>query len=301
VNNLKINKNELLEKPLDQKIQKTKTLIMDWYEQFDGNVYVSFSGGKDSTILLQMVRELYPDVPAVFANTGLEFPEIVSFVKSFDNVEILKPKMTFKETLEKYGFPIISKNVSMAISRARNTKSDEVRRFRLFGRIDKITGRKKVVGTVPKKWHHIYESDLPVTDRCCYVFKKEPFKRYEKKTGRKPFIGTMARESMNRAISYRQGECNEFNSKNPKSQPLMFWTDDDVWKYIRDFNVKLAEPYRLGYKRTGCVFCAYGVHLEKEGETRFDLLKKTHPKLYYYCMDKLGFRKALGLYLGRDV
>lgn len=95
--------------PLDVKIELTKKRIKDWYEYNNGNVYVSFSGGKDSTVLLKLVRDLYPDIPAIFVNTGLEYPEIVNFVKSTDNVILLKPDINFKTVLEKYGYPVISK------------------------------------------------------------------------------------------------------------------------------------------------------------------------------------------------
>jgi 3'-phosphoadenosine 5'-phosphosulfate sulfotransferase (PAPS reductase)/FAD synthetase len=60
--------------PLELKVLKSKQRIKEWYEHYNGDVYVSFSGGKDSTVLLRMVRELYPDVPAVFIDTGLEYP-----------------------------------------------------------------------------------------------------------------------------------------------------------------------------------------------------------------------------------
>lgn len=79
----------------------------------------SFSGGKDSTVLLHIVREMYPNIPAVYCNTGLEYPEITQFVKTFDNVTILKPKMSFFKVCEKYGFPLISKEVSECVSGAR--------------------------------------------------------------------------------------------------------------------------------------------------------------------------------------
>ena len=81
--------------PLKEKVQITRRRIQEFYEHFDGNVYVSFSGGKDSTALLHMVRSVYPDVPAVFVNTGLEFPEIQSFARNTDNITVVRPKMTF--------------------------------------------------------------------------------------------------------------------------------------------------------------------------------------------------------------
>ena len=83
--------------PLEVKILKAQQRIKEWYEAWEGNVYVSFSGGKDSTVLLKLVRELYPDIPGVFLNTGLEYPEIVEFVKTKENITWLKPKMTFNK------------------------------------------------------------------------------------------------------------------------------------------------------------------------------------------------------------
>lgn len=104
--------------PLDIKIRKTEIRIREWYEHWEGNVYVSFSGGKDSTVLLDIVRRLYPDVPAVFSDTGLEYPEIKEFVKTFPNVTIVRPKHSFKEILTKYGYPIISKEVANTVDNA---------------------------------------------------------------------------------------------------------------------------------------------------------------------------------------
>ena len=102
--------------PLEIKVRMTQQRIREWINEFGvEGVYVSFSGGKDSTVLLHLVRELYPNVPAVFVDTGLEYPEIRDFVKKFDNVTWLKPKMNFKQVINKYGYPFISKEISGAI------------------------------------------------------------------------------------------------------------------------------------------------------------------------------------------
>ena len=61
--------------PLERKIMVTQARIIEWYKRFDGNVFVSFSGGKDSTVLLDLVRRVCADIPAVFVDTGLEYPE----------------------------------------------------------------------------------------------------------------------------------------------------------------------------------------------------------------------------------
>lgn len=94
---------EMQRLPLSRKIQITTARIIEWYQHYDGKVYVAFSGGKDSTVLLDIVRRIYPDVPAVFSDTGLEFPEVRAFARSCENVTIIKPEMNFRQVIEKYG------------------------------------------------------------------------------------------------------------------------------------------------------------------------------------------------------
>ena len=106
--------------PLSAKVRMTEARIRAWVDMYgEDGVYVSFSGGKDSTVLLHIVRNLYPNVKAVFVDTGREFPEIREFVKTFDNVDWLKPKINFKQVIEKYGYPFISKEVSECVDGAR--------------------------------------------------------------------------------------------------------------------------------------------------------------------------------------
>ena len=102
---------------LERKIQLTCERIQAWYEHYDGKVYISFSGGKDSTVLLDIVRNRcgYTDVPAVFCDTGLEYPELREFVNTIDNVVILKPKKNFKQIIKEYGYPIFGKEIAETI------------------------------------------------------------------------------------------------------------------------------------------------------------------------------------------
>ena len=85
---------------LKDKIRFTERRIKEWVDEFGENgVYVSFSGGKDSTVLLDIVRKLYPSIEAVFVDTGLEYPEIRKFVKTFENVTILRPEKRFEKNM----------------------------------------------------------------------------------------------------------------------------------------------------------------------------------------------------------
>jgi 3'-phosphoadenosine 5'-phosphosulfate sulfotransferase (PAPS reductase)/FAD synthetase len=107
--------------PLSSKILMTKRRIREWYDYYGGDVYVSFSGGKDSTVLVDLVQKMgLTDVPLVFCDTGLEYPEIREFVKSYgEKVTWLKPEMNFKQVIQTYGYPFISKEVSFIVAGAR--------------------------------------------------------------------------------------------------------------------------------------------------------------------------------------
>jgi 3'-phosphoadenosine 5'-phosphosulfate sulfotransferase (PAPS reductase)/FAD synthetase len=288
--------------PLERKIQVTQTRLIEWYQHYDGKVYVSFSGGKDSTVLLDMARRIYPDIEAVFIDTGLEYPEIRKFVKTFDGVTWLKPKMNFRQVIEKYGYPLISKEQAALIQECRTTNSEKLRAIRL-------NGNKYGRGKISKRWVPLIAAPFKISDKCCDVMKKSPAKQFEKRTGKTAIIATMATESGQRASNWMMYGCNAFSKKRSTSQPMSFWTEQDVLLYLKRFNIPYASVYgeiveddkgnlhTTGCIRTGCVFCAFGAHLEKE-PNRFQRLRQTHPKLWEYCMKPwseggLGMKEVL--------
>ena len=288
--------------PLWMKVEKTKARIREWYENYNGEVYVSFSGGKDSTVLLDIVRKMYPDVEAVFSDTGLEFPEIRAFVKSKENVTIIKPDKTFKQVITEKGYPIISKSVSNCVRWARKNIEDGKETVR----VRQIRGLEKGSKFNKGKWEFLLEAPFKISDECCNELKKKPFKKWEKENKEYPMMATMASEGGVRKEGYLKTGRNSF--KNGKSQPMGFWTEQDVLEYIVINNLEIASVYgdiikndkglweTTGEKRTGCVFCGFGCHLEKE-PNRFQRLKQTHPNLYNYCINKLGMGEVLD-YIG---
>ncbi|SEK91131.1 3'-phosphoadenosine 5'-phosphosulfate sulfotransferase (PAPS reductase)/FAD synthetase [Ruminococcus sp. YRD2003] len=286
--------------PLNAKIRMTQNRIKGWYDHYGGDVYCSFSGGKDSTVLLDIIRNtpgVY-DVPAVFADTGLEFPEIREFVKSFDDVTIVRPKMNFREVIQKYGYPVVSKEVSRRVQYARvaitegreQTHGDYLKLCGLS--LDK-NGDKSQYNC--ERWKFLLDAPFRCSSECCTVMKKNPMKQYEKETGRVPIVATMACESRLRKEHWLIHGCNAFDAKRPRSQPMSFWTEQDVLEYLYTRKIPYACVYgdifmdesgkyhTTGAERTGCMFCMFGCHLEKE-PNRFQKLAATHPKIYDYCI-----------------
>lgn len=336
--------------PLEAKIMMTKQRIKVWYESWvrfeiydkatgktrfatidtrdrnaeppmketeyiesavDGQVYVSFSGGKDSTVLKHIVDSMYDDVPSLFVNTGLEYPEIQKFAMSQKNVVTVRPEMRFDEVIKKYGYPVISKEVSLKISETRSCPdgyasqsfdSDSPKIQRYGSRFDL------------SRYKYLLDSPFEISHKCCNVMKKKPAKKFEKNTGRKPIIGTLASESKARQTAWEKHGCNAFENKRPTSQPLSFWTEQDILHYIKKYDVPYCSVYgdiqirsesehegqmnlidyldcyepedlleTTGCDRTGCIFCMFGCHLEKE-PNRFQRLKQTHPRQYQYCI-----------------
>ena len=292
--------------PLEIKLAMTRNRIREWVREFgtDG-VYVSFSGGKDSTVLLHIVREMYPDIEAVFVDTGLEYPEIRRFVKTFDNVTILRPKMRFDEVIRRYGYPMIGKEVALAIWYARKGSIWANNYFDgLDGKGTPHEYKKNMYG----KYKPLCGTDFYISEKCCRIMKERPIDEYAKATQKKPITGIMAAESKKRETAWLRTGCNSFDSKCQMSKPMSFWTEQDVLQYIKQNGIQIASVYgdivetgedgneyesnlygscgklhTTGCSRTGCIFCGFGCHLEKE-PSRFQRLKETHPRLYLYCL-----------------
>lgn len=280
--------------PLSRKIQVTQHKIIEWYYHYNGKVAVSFSGGKDSTVLLDLVRRAFPDVPAVFVDTGLEYPEIRAFVKATSNVIWLQPKVPFYKVIEQYGYPVISKDISRVIYYARKESDWALKALRgLFKNGNESIFNKRFI-----KWAFLVNAPFNISDKCCEIMKKRPYRIFSKESGRVSFIGTMASESSRRELTYLKNGCNAFDKKQPTSQPLSFWTQQDILAYLKLTKIPYADVYgdiithnkkliTTGVERTGCMFCMFGIQVEKT-PNRFQMMERTHPKQFNYCINTLG-------------
>ena len=278
--------------PLEAKVTFTWSRIKEWYSHWHGDVYVSYSGGKDSTVLLDIVKNLYPDVPAVFCDTGLEYPEVRELALRKADV-VLKPKMNFRQVIERYGYPIPSKEQALFIRQARHS-TEHMKEVRLGD------GRY----SVSAQWRNLVYAPFEVSEKCCDVIKKQPFKDYEKKSGRARMTGMMAYESSIRERRYMQLGCNSFNDNNPSSMPMAIWAEQDVLQYIKQNGIEYAGCYGeivedasgklrcTREDRTGCMFCMFGIQYDGT-PNRFQRMERDYPKQHDYCINKLGIGAVL--------
>lgn len=319
---------------LDRKISTSLSKIAEFYNKFQHRIYVSFSGGKDSTVLADLVSRICKinnhKLILWFSDTGLEYPEVREHVKSFPEylqnkhkieIELIMdyPKdrkgnrITFKEIILSKGYPIISKEVAAIICDARSAlKKGNLNSYALKKLNNEY--RNPITGEVSDrynrgKWKFLLNAPFKISSQCCNVMKKNPSHKFQKQSGLKPIIGTMACESMLRKSHWLQSGCNSFSAKYPSSKPISFWMEQDILEYIVKYDIPYPSVYgkiirdkngiysTTGLNRTGCVFCGFGCHLEKE-PNRFQRLKESHPKIWEYCMKPveeggIGMKKVL--------
>lgn len=274
--------------PLEIKMEKSKRIIKEAVYEFGiDHVYISYSGGKDSTVLSHLAKELYPNILHIFANTTCEYPETIKHIQweannNHTNLITVLPKSkdgstwTFKKVVEHYGYPVFSKQISNAIRTYQHASTPITQQHS----IDYINRNFK-------KYDQYKE--LCISDKCCEILKKKPIQKKAKELGMEcSILGILASESRQREQDWLKYGCNSFHKKNENQcRPLSFWTEQDILEYVKRYNVKISKLYELGYERNGCMYCAFGAHLEKS-PNRFQRLKITHPVQHSYLSHNFG-------------
>lgn len=278
----------LREMNLQSKIIQTKTLINEAVHEFGiKKVYISYSGGKDSTVLSHIAKELYPDILHIFSNTTNEYPETLQHInweRNFNGTNIITviPKdskgeiWNFKKVTEYYGYPMFSKRIANAIRTYQHALSPRTKQNAL-----------EYINRNFKKYDEY--KDFPISDKCCDRLKKYPIKKKAKELGMEcAILGILASESYQREKDWLDYGCNVFHERRDnQSRPLSFWTDEDILQYIKLYNVKIPELYSMGYSRNGCMYCGFGIQCEAS-PNRYQKLSETHPKQYSYFKNNFG-------------
>lgn len=246
-------------------------------EQF----YISFSGGKDSTVLHYLIDEALPGnhIPRVYADTGIEYNAVKAFVKELqtqdDRIQIIKPSVNIKQMLERDGYPFKSKGHSHVLAIYQQSgMGNTVKRY-LYDNRSKFNCPKAL------KYQFDDDFDLKISEKCCQRMKKEPFKRWEKENGRSIVLtGMMASEGGLRE-SIQSCIITDKDGKLKKFHPLLKVSEEWENWYIQERNIKLCKLYYppFSFKRTGCKGCPYALGLQEQLEVMYTLM----PEEYQQC------------------
>ena len=131
-------------------------------KQFDleHNSYISFSGGKDSCVLSYLIDLALPNnkIPRVYANTGIEYVDMVKFVKSLASEDerfvVLNQNKNIIKTLNKYGYPFKSKEFSQLHNTFKNMQKKNLSVCKNYQM--RIDGDEKSFRPVPKILRYLF-------------------------------------------------------------------------------------------------------------------------------------------------
>lgn len=276
--------------PLQQKISKSIRTIENYYEMYDGDVYIS-KGGVDSNIVEWLAKQsIYPDIECVCV-ASVEPVENIKHNFELGNT-LLKSDISKKKVIEDWGYPIISKIVAMSISRYERSKFDWAKDRRLHGYMGR-NGKIVTTGMIPNKYKELIYAPFELSEKCCDKTKKRPLQQYEKVANKHPITGEMAVESKSRQDNYLKHGCIMHDKQKVKCTPIGFWTAQDIMQCIYENDIKIPSIYGKvikledgafkfsGEQRTGCEICGFGIMFDTE---RFIRLKKRKPYIYKEMM-----------------
>lgn len=347
--------------PLENKIERSLIWIRKGFDVSRHRQAIAFSGGKDSTVLADMICRFFPEEKpyCIFGNTGVEYPESLQFAREYglakfgDRFREARPaklerdglkyeaqkevlawlekegrlgevlqedgKLKTTETLEdaatpemwegfrerglvwrkgtvmnywwcvdQYGFPILGKSKSRLDAHRINIDC--------FLRYSKSRSADEELAD-----YYDLLRQVKISQHCCKILKKEPSERLQAELDVDVvFKGLMADESRSRMMSFcTRGELfagahrDHLPEDDPfwHCNPLGIWTDDDIWDYIRRYNVPYSPLYDRVWKdeagrthnikRNGCFGCATGIAF---ADNQMKILRQTHPRIWEKVM-----------------
>ena len=251
---------------LFDRIEKIKSIINQYGED---KFYISYSGGKDSTVLSEIVDMSIPDnkIPRVYSDTGIEYNLIRQFVfQKIDSDErfiAIQPRVPIKQMLEEVGYPFKSKEHSLYVAcyQKQGLESKTVQRY-----LHPSEDRKQF--GCPKKLEYQFTEDfnLKISNKCCFELKKKPLKKWADENN-KPYsiLGLRASEGGNR----KNSKCVAFSGNKMKFNPLLVVSDEWIEWFISEYDVEISDLYKEPYNftRSGCKGCPYNLNLKRDLKT----------------------------------
>lgn len=253
---------------LEDRLTKIRSVTKKYGEE---NFYISFSGGRDSTVMHYLFDMALPgnQIPRVYADTGIEYNEIRRFVKAIqendERIILLKPSLPIKETLKKYGYPFCSKQHG-AVWQTYKKHGFNSKTVKAYYEHTFQFHSNQCPNILKYQFSESFDN-LNISDKCCDYLKKKPMEQYQKETGRKiAIVGIMAAEGGRRAgavcLAFQGKKLKQFHPLAPISQEWEQW-------FIEKYNIPLCKLYYPPYnfKRTGCKGCPFNLYLQKDLET----------------------------------
>ncbi len=212
------------------------------------NACVSCSFGKDSTVVLWLCLQENPEIPVVWNNTGVEYRETVDFARKLAN----EWNLNLIETKpEKTFWQVMEKII------AEGAHLDDGRKY---------------------------------SEQCCYALKHKPFRKALRQYGfRYSFTGLTAIESRIRMFLACERGMEYYSRKDgiTKVHPILYWTPEEVWHFIKEHNIPVNPAYqKYGLDRIGCVPCTSYKGWREQ-------LAKVNPAMYKFVQERFFHQKIL--------
>ena len=243
--------------------------------------YVSFSGGKDSTIVHHLIDEALPNnnIPRVYINTGIEYVDMVEYVRSLeqndDRIQIVNAGVNIRQMLDQYGYPFKSKEFAKTVYTHQNHPWSKTVQKYLNGSSRRFQ--------CPAKLRYIFEDQTPfkISHLCCKKLKKDAFKKWTKESGKTvPILGLRMAEGGERS---NRPQCVNYSAKGDiqNFKPINPCTDEWCDWYIQSRRIELCKLYYppFNFKRTGCKGCPFAIDLQHE----LDVMLEVLPNEYRQC------------------
>lgn len=291
---------------LDHKVLEACHRIEALYHETNGKCYISFSGGKDSTVLLALTKlciDAYtlPEegIRAVYSNTGIEMGVTVDFVNWcknnwYKNIEIIRPEHSFDWVIKNKGKPMLSKLRAQYLNRWERGMRTEAIMTNFIEGVTHQGARARSTVLADRDFHMLHpDFKITATDSCCSYLKKKPFAKYGKDRGMKgTAIGLRIAEGGARQVSItrrvERGEkiCTTYSGDLIKKMPIVDWTDENVEEFIKQYNVPLSDAYtKYGFDRTGCMACPFAKDVDRNLEYLFRYEPNRYKAIMHWLRD----------------